>query len=149
MDEAGRIASLGEFWPYYLGEHQHPGSRRLHFLGTTAFLAFGALALAHNPLGATVATVGLLGELALASVVLEHRRPAFLPLLGAVAILFIASRWFVAGVLVAYGCAWVGHFRLEQNRPATFRYPIWSLLCDFRMWGAMCTGRYWSGPAAP
>lgn len=36
-------------------------------------------------------------------------------------------------LLIAYGCAWVGHFFFEKNKPATFKYPLWSLLCDFKM----------------
>ena len=34
---------------------------------------------------------------------------------------------------VGYGFAWVGHFFFEQNKPATFKYPGFSLVCDFIM----------------
>lgn len=36
---SGRIASFGEFYPYYLGEHRHRTCRRLHFIGTALVIA--------------------------------------------------------------------------------------------------------------
>lgn len=39
------------------------------------------------------------------------------------------------------GCAWVGHFWFEHNRPATFRYPLWSLAADFRLWWEVLSGQ--------
>jgi hypothetical protein len=43
--------------------------------------------------------------------------------------------WLIAVALVqGYAFAWVGHFFFEHNRPATFRYPRYSLMGDWRLW---------------
>jgi hypothetical protein len=88
------------FWPFYVGQHSRPGTRALHFLGTTLALAL---------------------------------------LLGAIV---FARPYLVAWALVCgYGFAWVGHYFIEKNRPATFQYPLWSLRGDFRMYALMWRGR--------
>lgn len=43
--------------------------------------------------------------------------------------------------VVGYGFAWVGHFFFEHNRPATFKYPLFSLMGDWVMFRDMLTGR--------
>ena len=50
-------------------------------------------------------------------------------------------RFFLAAPLVGYGFAWVGHFAFEKNRPATFKYPLYSLAGDFRLWFEVVTGK--------
>ena len=39
----------------------------------------------------------------------------------------------IPAVICGYAFAWVGHFFVEHNRPATFKYPLWSFAADLRM----------------
>ena len=43
--------------------------------------------------------------------------------------------------VVGYGFAWVGHFFFEKRRPATFTYPVWSLMGDWVMFWDILRGR--------
>ncbi|MEL7535926.1 MAG: DUF962 domain-containing protein [Pseudomonadota bacterium] len=40
-----------------------------------------------------------------------------------------------------YAFAWVGHFFFEKNQPATFKYPLFSLISDFILFFDVLTGR--------
>jgi hypothetical protein len=73
----------------------------------------------------------------------QHRRSAcrMLHYLGtstaiaiaAVALLAGHPRGLLLALLVGYAPAWIAHAFIEKNRPATFQYPLWSLLADFKM----------------
>ena len=80
----------------------------------------------------------------------EHRKPATrgLHYIGSA----LALAFLVLGAAVqpgflffmpiaGYTFAWIGHFLVEKNRPATFTYPMWSLYSDFRMFGLWITRR--------
>lgn len=92
--------SYPEFWLHYLRAHARPGTRAVHYAGTSLSL---------------------------------------LCLLGAV--VWLDWRLLVAAPVVGYAFAWVSHFGLEGNRPATFGHPIWSLGSDVRMLALAATGR--------
>jgi hypothetical protein len=94
------IESFEKFWPFYMGEHRNPLTRKFHFVGTN------------------VAVVAALAAI--------WRHDALL---------------LLEGLAVAYGLAWVSHFFIERNRPATFRYPLWSFAADLKMWALIWTGR--------
>jgi hypothetical protein len=49
--------------------------------------------------------------------------------------------WLWAVPVLAYGCAWTGHFFIEKNRPATFKHPWLSLLGDHKMAAMMLAGK--------
>ena len=58
--------------------------------------------------------------------------------------------WFLASgkyiyiplcFVVGYGFAWFGHFIIERNKPATFQYPLWSFISDYKMLFYMLTGK--------
>jgi hypothetical protein len=94
-----QINSFEEFWPHYVRAHQSRGSRRLHFVGTSAAMVLVA-----------------------GGVVTRRLWPILL------------------APVVGYGCAWVGHFFLEGNVPATFGHPLYSLKADLVMWKKMLDG---------
>ena len=81
----------------------------------------------------------------------EHSRPRTRALHYAgtslvIAILLLAALtgrwlWLLAVPVAGYGFAWIAHYRVEKNRPATFTYPLWSLAADFKMWWLWLTGR--------
>jgi hypothetical protein len=93
-----KFTTFAEFYPFYLGEHQNPVCRTLHFIGTslglTCFLIFAR-----------------------------------------------TGRWqlVVAGLLIGYAFAWLGHFGFEKNKPASFKQPLYSFMGDWKMWWQLLT----------
>ena len=83
--------------------------------------------------------------------VAEHRLPLtrrlhFAGTTGAilcvVSATFSGYVWLLVFVpVIAYGLAWSAHFWVEKNSPATFRYPLRSLIADFHMYALMLIGR--------
>jgi hypothetical protein len=81
----------------------------------------------------------------------EHRHPVsrvlhfigtWFAVLCLIALLLTgALEWLGAALLAGYIFAWIGHFRFERNRPATFRFPFYSLAADFRMWWELNLGK--------
>jgi hypothetical protein len=50
--------------------------------------------------------------------------------------------WLFAVALVqGYAFAWVGHFFFEHNKPATFKYPGFSFMGDWRLWWEILSGK--------
>ncbi|KZN47876.1 DUF962 domain-containing protein [Pseudoalteromonas luteoviolacea] len=66
------------------------------------------------------------------------RRMHFIGSSLVVAVLFmslITQCWWLLILLplLGYGFAWLGHFIYEGNKPATFTYPLYSLMADWVM----------------
>lgn len=49
--------------------------------------------------------------------------------------------WLLAGVLVGYAFAWVGHFGFEKNKPASFKRPLYSFMGDWAMYRDIWLGK--------
>lgn len=45
------------------------------------------------------------------------------------------------GLVCGYGCAWVGHFGFEKNKPASFKRPLYSFMGDWAMYKDIWLGR--------
>jgi len=81
----------------------------------------------------------------------EHSKPAtrllhcvgtLIAIASAVSLIVVGKWWlFPLAVVPGYAFAWVGHFFVEKNRPATFTYPLWSFMGDWKMLALMLTGR--------
>lgn len=59
----------------------------------------------------------------------------------ALAGLLFDMRLWLAVPFIGYGFAWAGHVFFEKNRPATFKYPLFSLMGDFRLFFEVVTGK--------
>ena len=53
----------------------------------------------------------------------------------------LRKKWLLAvAPIVGYAPAWIGHFFIEKNKPASFKHPIWSFRADMVMWTKIATG---------
>ncbi|HEY8359916.1 MAG TPA: DUF962 domain-containing protein [Ramlibacter sp.] len=55
----------------------------------------------------------------------------------------VTQAWWLLAVAVVqgYAFAWVGHFFFERNKPATFKYPGYSFMGDWRLWWDIVRGK--------
>jgi hypothetical protein len=63
--------------------------------------------------------------------------------LALVVVALVTQAWWLLAVAIVqgYAFAWVGHFFFEHNKPATFKYPGFSFLGDWRLWWEIITGK--------
>ena len=71
-----------------------------------------------------------------------HFCGVLLLIVSLVAGILTGKTWlFILIPVFGYGFAWVGHYFIEKNRPATFTYPLYSLASDFVMFWHIITGQ--------
>ena len=75
-----------------------------------------------------------------------NRRLHFAGTAGLLVILVVSialQKWWMLALIpvCGYGFAWVGHYFVEKNKPATFTYPLYSLGSDFVMFWHTITGQ--------
>jgi hypothetical protein len=72
----------------------------------------------------------------------EHRHPLnrlahFIGSSLALALILVAITGkpmaLAAAFLMGYAFAWVGHYLIEKNTPATFKHPVYSFMGDWKM----------------
>ena len=117
-DRSRRIATYREFWPFYLGEHSRPATRRLHYLGTGgALLALAAAALLAQPWLVLAVPISGYGFAWLAHFWVERNRPTTFryPLWSLVSDLRMLALW-ASGRIDAEIAR---HRNDARNRPAS------------------------------
>lgn len=56
---------------------------------------------------------------------------------------FMSSfKYLILAPLIGYLFAWLSHFFIEKNRPATFKYPLFSFMGDWVMFWEILKGKH-------
>lgn len=128
-------ATFPAFYPYYLSQHRQTGTKLTHAIGTSLFLA----TMYMYPRMALSLSAGMLAG-SLAFPLLRGLSSGIVEMVTVFAVYLTVGNYTVKdwrvvtlGPVTAYFFAWLGHFFIEKNRPATFVYPLYSLLGDLRM----------------
>ncbi len=83
-----------------------------------------------------------IGEHQLPITKLFHFFGSLFVLLALIAGVLYSPWFFLVAPVVGYGPAWVSHFFIEKNRPATFKYPLYSLMGDWVMFWEILKGKH-------
>lgn len=78
-----------------------------------------------DPTNRVLHAAGSLGAAGLLGMAVASRKPVYAAL----------------APILGYGMAWIGHYAIEKNRPATFSHPLWSLRADTKMTSLMLSGQ--------
>ena len=55
-------------------------------------------------------------------------------------VFYRSALMLIIAVISSYTLAWIGHFLIERNIPATFRFPLKAAICDMVMYYKMWRG---------
>jgi hypothetical protein len=137
-------ATFAAFYPFYLSQHALPLTKLLHCAGTLCVAGFCAY---RPPLALALALGALVGARAFPLLrCLDSGLVEMALTLGTYTACATALTGSLGLALAlpgsAYFLAWVSHFFVEGNRPATFVYPVFSLAGDFVMFAECLLGRH-------
>jgi hypothetical protein len=133
------------FYPFYLTQHVNPYCQLLHAVGTFIVVTIALL----NP----AVIYGLFSAIMIGLTVQPLTRQishGFIEMAGCMLGYQLGVRYCKGSKLTyvtplfAYALAWIGHYIFELNKPATFIYPTYSLLGDFRMFGEYVMSNFYS-----
>jgi len=104
-----RIRGYRAFWPYYVSEHSRPGTRQMHFVGTTGAVALVVVAVVlGEPLFLIAALVCGYFFAWLSHLLIERNRPAT----------FTYPLFSLAGDFHMWALMWLGRMDAEFERLA-------------------------------
>jgi len=80
----------------------------------------------------------------------SHKTTKLLHFIGTLISLYFLFSFFrtfdfvyiILSLLSGYGFAWVSHFFIEKNKPATFKYPFYSFIGDHLMFIEIIMGKH-------
>lgn len=134
--ESKPFDTFDSFYPFYLSQHEDSVCKLLHFIGTSIIILLALYEI--NLIPSLLLSMILAYGVFLTTRSVSHGGIE----MGVMMIAFLlmmqklSGNWLkgVMMLVIGYSFAWVGHFFFEQNKPATFIYPLFSLMGDFKMW---------------
>ena len=109
-----RFRRYRAFWPYYVSEHSRPGTRRMHFIGTTGSVALVVVAgVLGEPLLLIAALVCGYFFAWLSHLLIERNRPAT----------FTYPLFSLAGDFHMWALMWQGRMDAEVERLSASAKP--------------------------